>query len=155
MVYAGFWRRFGAYVVDSIILTIGLGILLFVLSLIGIPIFESAEYAAETADMSASISAGANLSPVASIILFVVGLLYFPLLESSSLQATPGKLALGIKVTDLQGNRIGFGRALGRNLAKIVSAIILYIGFIMAGFTARKQALHDMIAGCLVVAKSA
>jgi uncharacterized RDD family membrane protein YckC len=81
--------------------------------------------------------------------------LYFPVLECSSLQATPGKLALGIKVTDMQGNRIGFGRALGRNLAKIISAIILYIGFIMAGFTQKKQALHDMIAGCLVVAKSA
>lgn len=155
MIYAGFWRRFGAYVVDSIILTIGLGIIGFVLSLIGIPIFETAQYGAETGDMSASVSAEAQLSPVAAIIMLLVSVFYFPILESSSLQATPGKLALGIKVTDLQGNRIGFGRALGRNLAKIVSVIILYIGFIMAGFTAKKQALHDMIAGCLVVAKSA
>lgn len=154
MIYAGFWRRFGAYVVDSIILTIGLGILAFVLSLIGIPVFDSAQYGAQTANMSA-VAAEAELSPVAGIIMFLVSLLYFPILESSSLQATPGKLALGIMVTDLQGNRIGFGRALGRNLAKIVSMIILYIGFIMAGFTAKKQALHDMIAGCLVVAKSA
>ena len=151
MAYAGFWRRFGAYIVDSIILTIVLGIVFFVLGLVGVPIVETAEYAAEGGEMSADF----GLSPVAAIILFLVSVLYFPVLECSSLQATPGKLALGIKVTDMQGNRIGFGRALGRNLAKIISAIILNIGFIMAGFTQKKQALHDMIAGCLVVAKSA
>lgn len=155
MSYAGFWRRFGAYVVDSIIVTIGLGILLFVLSVVGIPVFSSAEYSAETGDMAVSAAADFELSPVAAIIVFLATLLYFPVFESSSLQATPGKLALGIKVTDLTGNRIGFLRALVRNIAKILSAIILYIGFIMAGFTARKQALHDMIAGCLVIAKSA
>ena len=59
--------------------------------------------------------------------------------------------ALGIQVTDLQGNRVSFGRALGRTLAKILSAIILYIGFIMAAFTEKKQGLHDMVAGTLVV----
>jgi uncharacterized RDD family membrane protein YckC len=155
MAYAGFWRRFGAYIVDSIILTIGLGIILFVLSMVGIPIVDTAEYAAETGDLSVSAEADFNLNPVAGIIIFLVTVLYFPVLESSSLQASIGKLALGIKVTDMQGNRIGFGRALGRNLAKIISAIILYIGFIMAGFTQKKQALHDMIAGCLVIAKSA
>ena len=62
-------------------------------------------------------------------------------------------MALGIQVTDLEGNRISFGKALGRNLAKIISALIFYIGFIMAAFTAKKQALHDMIAGTLVVKK--
>jgi uncharacterized RDD family membrane protein YckC len=72
-------------------------------------------------------------------------------MESSSRQATVGKIALGIEVTDLEGNRLSFGRALGRNLAKIISALILYIGFIMAAFTKRKQALHDMIASALVV----
>ena len=64
-----------------------------------------------------------------------------------------GKIALGIQVTDLQGNRVSFGKALGRNVAKILSALILYIGFIMAAFTAKKQGLHDMIAGTLVVKK--
>ncbi len=62
-------------------------------------------------------------------------------------------MALGIKVTDLEGNRISFGRALGRNVAKILSALIFYIGFIMAAFTAKKQALQDMIANTLVVKK--
>ena len=155
MSYAGFWRRFGAYIVDSIVLAVALVIVFVVLYLIGVPIVDTAAYTAETGDMSASASADFQLTPIAGIILLLVSVLYFPVLESSSLQASIGKLALGIKVTDLQGNRISFLRALGRNLAKIISVIILYIGFIMAGFTARKQALHDMIAGCLVVAKSA
>jgi uncharacterized RDD family membrane protein YckC len=74
-------------------------------------------------------------------------------MESSVKQATLGKLAIGIIVTDLQGSRITFGRATGRYFGKILSSLILSIGYIMAGFTEKKQALHDMIAGCLVVMK--
>ena len=73
--------------------------------------------------------------------------LYYALLESSSWQATVGKKALGLEVTDLEGRRISFGRATGGFFGKIISAMILYIGFIMAGFTEKKQALHDMMAG--------
>ena len=72
-------------------------------------------------------------------------------MESSAKQATLGKLALAIKVTDLNGNRISFGRASGRYFAKIISGLIFCIGYIIAGFTEKKQALHDMIANCLVV----
>ena len=72
-------------------------------------------------------------------------------MESSSRQATLGKMALGLKVSDLKGNRISFARASGRHFAKIVSGMILLIGYIMAGFTNRKQALHDMIAETLVL----
>ena len=60
-------------------------------------------------------------------------------------------MALGMKVTDLAGNRISFLRATGRYFAKIISALILFIGFIMVAFTEKKQGLHDMIAGTLVV----
>jgi uncharacterized RDD family membrane protein YckC len=79
--------------------------------------------------------------------------LYYALLESSAWQATLGKKALGLEVTDMAGQRISFARATGRYFGKIVSAFILMIGFIMAGFTAQKQALHDMMAGCLVIRK--
>jgi uncharacterized RDD family membrane protein YckC len=79
--------------------------------------------------------------------------LYYALLESSTWQGTLGKRALGLEVTDLEGRRISFGRATGRFFAKIISALILWIGFIMAGFTEKKQALHDMIAGTLVIRK--
>jgi uncharacterized RDD family membrane protein YckC len=74
-------------------------------------------------------------------------------MESSSLQATLGKMTIGIFVTDLNGSRISFGRATGRHFAKIVSTLVFFLGYLMAGFTQRKQALHDVIAGCLVMRK--
>lgn len=76
--------------------------------------------------------------------------LYEALMESSSYQATLGKMIFGLKVTDLYGNRIDFARATGRHFAKFLSAMILCVGFIMVGFTERKQGLHAMIAGTLV-----
>jgi len=81
----------------------------------------------------------------------IVGWLYFALQECSAQQATLGKRALGIKVTDANGLRIGFGRATGRFFGKILSGLIFAIGFMLAGWTERKQALHDMLAGTLVV----
>ncbi|OGO05017.1 MAG: hypothetical protein A2Y60_01940 [Chloroflexi bacterium RBG_13_54_9] len=62
-------------------------------------------------------------------------------------------MAVGIIVTDLEGNKISFGRATARHWAKAISGLTLFIGYIMTGFTAKKQALHDMIAECLVVVK--
>jgi len=88
-----------------------------------------------------------------NILMFGAVWLYFALMESSSKQATLGKMMIGVIVTDTDGNRISFGRASGRYFAKIPSAIILMIGYIMAAFTKRKQALHDMMAGCLVIRK--
>jgi uncharacterized RDD family membrane protein YckC len=77
-------------------------------------------------------------------------LLYFAVFESSSWQATPGKKIIGVKVTDLQGERITLGKAILRNVGRIASSV-LYIGYIIIGFTQKKQGLHDMIAGTLVV----
>ena len=131
MEYSGFWRRFVAYVIDNILLSVIFWLLVVVLG--GI--------------------AGDGGVIGAYTLAAIVWLGYYAAMESSSHQATVGKIALGIQVTDLQGNRVSFGRALGRNLAKILSALILYIGFIMAAFTAKKQALQDMIAGTLVVKK--
>jgi uncharacterized RDD family membrane protein YckC len=82
----------------------------------------------------------------------VGGWLYYAYCESSSWQGTLGKKALGLFVTDMEGRRVTFGRASGRFFAKIVSGLIPFaIGYIMAGFTAKKQALHDIIASCLVL----
>ncbi len=87
-------------------------------------------------------------------IAIVVTWLYFAAMESSAQQGTLGKMALGLFVTDLQGHRVTFGRASGRFFAKIITGLIpFFIGYIMAGFTAKKQALHDMIASCLVLKK--
>jgi uncharacterized RDD family membrane protein YckC len=83
----------------------------------------------------------------------VIHWLYWAGLESSVYQATLGKMALSLKVTDLNYDPISFARATGRYFAKFISALILCIGFMMAGWTARKQALHDLMAGTLVVKK--
>ena len=77
--------------------------------------------------------------------------LYYAVLTSSSWQATVGKKVLGLKVVDENGDRISFGRATGRYFAKIPSALILCIGFLMVAWTNRKRGLHDMIANTLVV----
>jgi uncharacterized RDD family membrane protein YckC len=84
----------------------------------------------------------------------VGGWLYHALLESSEWQATAGKKALGLAVTDLAGHRISFARASGRHFGKIISGLIpLGIGYILAGLTEKKQAIHDMLASCLVLRK--
>ena len=126
--YAGFFLRFVAALIDGFII-FGVNIIL-----------------------------GFALGPIGAVLLVqplsvLIGWLYFGLMESSKLQGTIGKRALGIKVTDLHGQPIGFGRATGRHFAKFISAFICLIGYIMAAFTQRKQALHDQIAGCLVVRK--
>jgi uncharacterized RDD family membrane protein YckC len=87
---------------------------------------------------------------VTFIALFFCSWLYEAFMESSSYQATLGKMIFGLKVTDLNGNRICFARATGRHFAKILSAMILGIGYIMVAFTERKQGLHDLLAGTLV-----
>jgi uncharacterized RDD family membrane protein YckC len=86
-----------------------------------------------------------------AVIQLVIYWLYFAIMESSHFQGTVGKIVLGMKVVDLQGNKISFLKATGRSFGKYLSSIILLIGYIMAAFTEKKQALHDMIAGCLVV----
>jgi uncharacterized RDD family membrane protein YckC len=77
--------------------------------------------------------------------------LYRPVMESSAGQGTVGKQVLNLRVTDLDGRRVSFVRALGRDLAKIISALVLCIGFVMVGWNRRKRGLHDVMAGTLVM----
>lgn len=152
--YAGFWLRFVAYIIDDLIM----GFVGFIVSLpfIGGIIFsaigigEHADFDEKTALGVAGII-GSVVGLV--IVIAVMGWLYFALMESSKTQATLGKMALSLKVTDMEGNPISFGRATGRYFGKIISGMILYIGYILAGLTEKKQALHDMMAGCLVIRK--
>jgi uncharacterized RDD family membrane protein YckC len=151
MTYAGFWKRLVAYIIDSALLgTVGFIVSLPFLGLVGIGAM-SAHDEPEAAAGVIMAAVGAYLIVLGAMA--VVGWLYFALMESSGAQGTLGKMALGIKVTDLQGNRISFGRASGRYFGKILSSLILNIGYVIAGFTQQKQALHDIIAGCLVVNK--
>jgi uncharacterized RDD family membrane protein YckC len=139
LVYAGFWLRFAAIIVD--------GIIFLPLSIVSYLLQSAANHVDEP---SAKILLGLFMICY-GIFEIVARWLYFALMESSSWQATLGKRLLGIRVTSLDGQRIGFGRATGRYFGKILSALILFVGFIMAGLTERKQALHDMLAGTLVV----
>jgi len=84
---------------------------------------------------------------------FVLYWLYFALMDSSSTQGTLGKMAVGIKVCDMNGQRLSFGHATGRYFAKILSGLTLMVGYVMVAFTEKKQGLHDMVASTLVVRK--
>lgn len=139
--HAGFWRRVAACILDIIIVDIGL-LVIWVLVFGSVGAFGRPSQPA-----SADLAIAWIVLEVFSV---VGGWLYWALFESSRLQATPGKMALGIVVTDFRGRRIGFGRATTRLFAKILSGMIFYIGYLMAAWTERKQALHDLIAGTCV-----
>jgi uncharacterized RDD family membrane protein YckC len=138
--YAGFWIRVLAYLIDSLVLSV-------VLCPLGV-VYGLAGAASEMDDNSPEMMIGnAGLNVVS----LIVGWLYFSFLESSSWQATIGKKLLKLKVTGMHGNRIGFGKATGRYFAQILSGMICFIGYIMVAFTEKKQGLHDLLAGTLVV----
>ena len=141
LVYAGFWIRFVAAIIDGLILS-PLIIVLLIL-----------DYISTTSTDDGVKIAIALFVLGYTVFLLVANWLYFALQEAGSHQATIGKRLLGVRVTDTQGNRIRFGRATGRFFGKILSQCILYVGFMMAGWTPRKQALHDMLADTLVVRK--
>ena len=100
---------------------------------------------------SATPGAVALLSVVIWLTYPVISGLYYVSMESSSTQATLGKLAVGIKVTDDDGHRMSRARALGRWASHVLCYLTVYIGYVMAGFTERKRGLHDMVASTLVV----
>lgn len=141
MNYANIGKRFLASILDSIILYILGAIVGFVIGL-----------AMGGAGASDEGAVGAALA-VNSIVGLVIGWLYYAIQESSPKQATIGKQAMGLVVTDMNGERVSFVKATIRHFAKILSALILMIGYIMAFFTEKKQALHDMIAGTLILQK--
>jgi len=154
-VYAGFWLRFVAYVLDAVILgafalpiffglamMLGLGAVLSNLPRGGDP-FENGFPHVFALFLAAF-----------ALVVVVGGWMYHALLESSEWRGTAGKRIVGIVVTDLAGARISFWRATGRYFAKFISGMIpLGIGYIIAGFTEKKQAIHDMIVGSLVLRK--
>ena len=142
IVYAGFLRRRAAYFLDSLIIIVPLSI---VGALLGGPT------PLPTADPWETFSAAMLAQGPQQLLWLVVTPLYYALQESSAAQATLGKRAMRIKVTDREGKRISFGHALGRWFAAALSYLTLYIGFLMAAFTDQKRALHDMVAGTLVV----
>lgn len=131
---AEFWIRLVAYIIDLIVLSVVVGVLA---SIMGLNIFD--------------LESEASYDPTLNLISAVISWLYFALMESSERGATLGKMALGLRVVSNDGQRLSFLNATGRYFAKILSAMILCIGFLMIAFTDRKRGLHDMIASTLVV----
>jgi uncharacterized RDD family membrane protein YckC len=157
--YAGFWLRFVAYIIDRLVVGIPIGCILLAIFIV------TGALGAYTRALS-NMNGGdppQNLIGVLGVgfigiflgvaCVFVIGVwLYYAYCESSSWQGTLGKKALGLIVTDLDGRPITFGRASGRFFGRFVTQLIpLGIGYMLAGFTVKKQALHDMIASCLVL----
>lgn len=132
--YAGFWRRLAAYVIDGLLLgTAELTLLTLVQTI-----------------APHDLQALANLLPVGIVLAWA----YFSLFESSPMQATIGKLALDICVTDRNGDPIDFRRASIRYWAKLLSSLVFMLGWLMAAFTPEKRALHDFLAGTLVLSRA-
>ena len=140
-VYAGFWKRVIAWIIDGIIFGILSWIVFFLVA---------------AGDIFSIQNPGSFGTQIGLIYLFSFGgwWMYFAIQESSSKQATLGKRALGIKVCDMNGQKLSFGHAAGRQLAGAITYMTFTIGYLLAAFTGRKQALHDMIASCVVVNKN-
>ena len=152
MQYAGFWLRFVAYLIDGAIMLAGFGLIL-------VPLLVLTGLGSALGRIRPDEEPGdAGVFLILLVVFGFIGIanagtwLYHALMESSSWQATVGKKLLSLRVTDLAGQPVSFGRATGRHFAKLITNLIpLGIGYILAGFTERRQAIHDMIARCLVL----
>lgn len=129
--YAGFWLRACAFLIDAPILFCTGFVFGFMLTTLTNP-----EFVKETADFLG----------------IIISWLYFAFMEHKY-GATFGKQALGLKVTDINGGFVTFPQATGRFFGRILSILTIYVGFIMAGFTKKKQALHDIVSDSLVIKK--
>jgi uncharacterized RDD family membrane protein YckC len=139
-VYAGFWLRVAAALIDCVAMLIPLFLITFVVIFMIRLISASRAY-----------DSGLVILAVLPAVAVLAVSFYFAALESSPYQATLGKMAVGLRVSDIKGHRLTLKRSMGRNLAKCLSTLSLGIGYLMCGFTKKKQALHDMIASCLVL----
>jgi uncharacterized RDD family membrane protein YckC len=142
----GFWIRFIAYLIDGLIMTAAAAVLagLFVVVVL------IAGQSFDREEPSPFVVFAAVLLVVA---LIVVNWLYEALMTSSPRAATVGKMAFGLRIVRFDGAPLSFGRATGRHFAKYVLTpmVPLFIGYLLAAFTSRKRALHDMVADTLVI----
>lgn len=146
-VFAGFWLRAIAYLLDTVVISLvgGLVASFYPATFIKYP------DAAATATAANPLASLPQLTPLGFAITIAATWFYYTLFEASNWQATPGKRVLKIYVTDMFGQRPTFARIAGRNFAKIISNLTFLVGYLVAGFTVKKQALHDLISSCLVL----
>lgn len=145
--FASFLSRLAAFLIDYFLIVLIMSLLIAIVSPAGFAIEgpDVVEYNEEyVRDLSEALGPFMYL-------FYVVWWLYNALMHSGKWQATIGKRAMGIIVTDLDGERIGFGKASLRFLGKLVSSFLFFIPFLTAAFTSRRQAVHDMTAGTIVL----
>ena len=157
MNYGGFWLRLVALIIDSLILGMLQWIVIIpVLGLLGFSFYAGSGMDVDDPESAAGLVGMAMAGVGVLWLLFTaVTVLYFSFMESSKYQGTLGKMALGLVVTDMNGNKLDFSKALVRNLCRIISNLTFLVGYIVAAFTEKRQALHDLIAGTLVLRKNA
>jgi uncharacterized RDD family membrane protein YckC len=155
-IYAGLGRRFVAFIVDLVlVLLMGAVVITFFSLTNGIKyLYYLTVSGAHYSTLTEAGTLDAALGPILAaygMLLVIIPWLYFAGFESSRSQATPGKVLMSLVVTDMQGSKPTFARTTLRFFGKFISALIIFIGFLMIGFTKRHQGLHDRIAGCLVL----
>jgi uncharacterized RDD family membrane protein YckC len=148
-VHGGFWRRFWGHLIDRFILGVVFTPVGFIVLT---PVLATQSLGWTDTDLPAeAIVAFMGAVLMVALLAFLGTWFYYALLQSSSRQATLGQLALGLRVTDLEGRRVSFARASGRHFAIVLTGLTFGIGYLMVVFTTRKQTLHDLVAGTLVV----
>ncbi len=157
--YGGFWIRFVAYIVDGLIIGIPMSVIVGIV----IAVFGAGSLATLSSLPNNPDPEQVRTQVIPLVIAFlgayalfiagsiVITWLYFAMMESSERQATFGKAIFNMRVTDANGNRLSFAHASGRFFAKIINNMTCGIGWILAGFTEKKQGLHDLIAGTVVI----
>lgn len=135
MYYAGIIRRLIAGIIDVMLILASAQIIYLIISIAG---------------LTRNLTNG-QTELVTDFLSFIIGWVYYAQMESSTYQATIGKQILQISVTRLDGERLSFARASARYFAKLLSTVTFFVGYLMAGFTEKKQALHDKIAKTVVV----
>jgi uncharacterized RDD family membrane protein YckC len=145
--YAGFWIRMLAWLIDTIILMVVASVVQFAFlgSFITVPNLQPG------GDPTAALAGMMGMIGIVYLVNMVIGCSYEAGFVSSSLSATPGKLAVGLKVLRPDGSRVSLGRAVGRYFAKVLSGLILGIGYLIIAFDAEKRGLHDMICDTRVI----
>lgn len=151
--YASFWQRFGAWVIDLLVLLVPSMIISYATGGIDAYMHMLSQVQAN-ADLTGALEEYARATSNANIAVIGLGFLYYTLFEASKWQATPGKMALRLRVTDLEGHRLSLGRAATRNVVRLfnlATGLIPFVCYIAVAWTQRKQGLHDMFARALVL----
>jgi uncharacterized RDD family membrane protein YckC len=149
--YAGFWLRAVASVVDFVILSFIFGLIVSFRTAVFLILPDPKALLNPPSTLQEFLAASPQATPAGILALLLLMWIYYAGFEASPWQATPGKKLFGLYVTDLMGRRITFLRATIHNIGRVISDITFLVGYLPAGFTEKKQALHDILAGCLVL----